>query len=70
MTAVAKARFRRYLHLQEERRQDFIRKIKELSPKEKNAILVEAGVLTRQGKFTARYRTAPRRAAKPGTSSK
>lgn len=63
MTTLAKSRLKKFLKSREEAREHFLSKIKALTPKEKQEILVQAGVLTKRGTFTAHYRkrTATRR---------
>jgi len=56
MTTLAKSRLNRYLSKRDKIRQNFVRKIRALTPEQKKEILVKAGVLTKKGQFTAHYR--------------
>jgi len=58
MTKLAQTRYKAYQRQQEETRQRFIARIKALTPEQKKEVLVQAGVLTKQGRFTAYYRSA------------
>jgi hypothetical protein len=61
MTTRARARLKSYQRQNEEARKRFTAEIKALTPEQKKEILVQAGVLTSQGKFTSYYRTSRRR---------
>jgi len=57
MTARAKTQYQRYLRVQAEDHARFVRGLQALTPEQKTDVLIRAGVLTKQGKFTAHYRT-------------
>jgi hypothetical protein len=63
MTTRAKAQYQRYLRAQEKERARFVRGLDALTPAQRKDILVEAGVLTKRGKFTAQYRISVQRGA-------